>query len=604
MVFARRPHSAPFLSYLAVGFLGVAGCHYQRPGGTALRTPASAPDALAAEVRGTADAYLGALLAASPEAATRRGIPGAQHDRLSDNSAAGERAWWAQEDRVLAALRRLDPAPLAGRPEYVTYLALREELEASTGMRVCQPRLSTVTPMYGLLPGYVGLAAQQPVGTDTLRAQALARWRAFPHVVDVEIANLREGVRRGYTAPKIIVRRVVEQADRLLADPAASPFASPAARDSTPAFRQAFARVVANEIAPALRRYRDYLAGEYLRAARDAPGVAANPAGAACYRAAVRRFTTLDLSGDDVYRLGLRAVAEAESTFRAAAERRYGTGDLREAMRRLRADSLATFRSRDAIIPHLEGVVARARRAAPQRFGAPPQAALVVLPMPAFAEASSSSGLYEAPAADGSRPGVFRVNLGRLSEPGRRLEADALALHEGIPGHHFERALALERVGRAHPVVGYLYNGAFTEGWATYAEDVADELGLFSSDAARMGWLERRVFAAATLVIDAGVHAQGWTREQAIAYELAHSGRTPEQAAVDVDRRIGWPGQTLAYVVGQREIARVRSDAARVLGPRFDVRAFHDRVLEDGPVPLPVLRGKALRAATAARAVP
>ena len=127
---------------------------------------------------------------------------------------------------------------------------------------------------------------------------------------------------------------------------------------------------------------------------------------------------------------------------------------------------------------------------------------------------------------------------------------------------------------------------------------------LFSSDAARMGWLERRVFAAATLVIDAGVHAQGWTREQAIAYELAHSGRTPEQAAVDVDRRIGWPGQTLAYVVGQREIARVRSDAARVLGPRFDVRAFHDRVLEDGPVPLPVLRGKALRAATAARAVP
>ena len=550
--------------------------------------------AVARRVTALADAYLATWLAAFPERGTTFGIPGARHDRLSDRSGAAERAWRAHEDQWLAALRAFDPTRLVGRPEGVTYGVLREELEASTAMRSCGERLWTVRPLFGALSNSATLAQLQPVGTEDLRTQALTRWRAFPRFLDTEIANLREGVASGYTEPKVNVRRVIESADRLLAtEPSASPFYSPAARDSTPAFRQAFGRLVAEDITPAVRRYRDYLVTEYLPAAREAIAITANPDGAACYRAAIRRYTTLDMSPGEVHRAGLALVAAAESTMRAISVARYGTTDLREAMRQVIADSSATFHSRDAVIPALETIIARANAAMPRVVGKLPNAVLVVEPHPAFQEATAP-GQYLPAAVDGSRGGVFRVNLRNATMPGERLRMEGLTFHEGIPGHHLQVSIALERTG-VHPLTRYLFNSAFSEGWATYAEHVADELGLFSSDAQRLRWLEDNVFGGATLVIETGMHAQGWTRQQAIDYELAHTTRSPEQVAVDVDRRIGWPGQGLSYRVGALEIRRLREQAERGLGPRFDIRAFHDRVLEDGSVPLPMLREKITR---------
>ena len=168
---------------------------------------------------------------------------------------------------------------------------------------------------------------------------------------------------------------------------------------------------------------------------------------------------------------------------------------------------------------------------------------------------------------------------------------EGLAFHEGIPGHHFQLSIALERAGAGvHPLTRYLGNSAFSEGWAIYAERVADDLGLFSSEASRLRWLEDKVYEGATLAFEAGLHAKGWTRQQAIDYELAHTTRTPEQAAIDVDRRIAWPGQGLSYQVGFLEFRRLRAEAERALGPRFDVRAFHERVLGNGTVPLALLR--------------
>lgn len=560
-------------------------------------------EAVARRVTALADAYFAGWLVRFPEWGTYFTIPGARHDRLTDRSVAAERAWRAQEDRWLAALRVLDPSPLVGRPEWVTYGTLREELEASTGMRICRERLWTVHPLTGVLGRSAAVAQLQPVGTEELRAQALARWRAFPRFIDTEIVNLREGVASGYTEPKVNVRRVIESADRLLATGATtSPFYSPAARDSTPAFRHAFAQVVAEEITPAVRRYRDYLATEYLPAAREAIAITANPDGEACYRAAMRRYTTLDMSPEEVHRAGLALVAEAESTMRAISVARYGTTDLREAMRRVRADSSATFRSREAVIPALEAIVARANAALPRAFGILPKAALVVEPHPAFQEATAP-GQYFAAAADGSRGGVFRVNLRNATQPGERLRMEGLTFHEGVPGHHLQLSIAQERT-RAHPLTRFLFNSAFSEGWAIYAEHVADELGLFSSDAQRLRWLEDNVYGGATIVMETGMHAKGWTRQQAIDYELAHTTRTPEQAAVDVDRRIGWPGQGLSYEVGFLEIRRLREQAERTLGRRFDVRAFHDQVLDDGSVPLPLLREKITRWLAQAGATP
>ena len=566
---------------------------------------APAPDTRGAtearQVLAIADDYLAAWREAFPEVNTYNGIPGARHDRLSDTSPAAERAWWAKEDTWLVELRRIDPASLIGRPEWVTYGLLREELEASTGMRACSYRVWNVSPMIGIFASYPPLAQQQPVGTEDLRQQALARWRTFPRFVDTEIANLREGLRTGYSEPKVNVRRVIDAADRLIAmTPTTSPFFAPAKADSTPAFRRAYERLVADEITPAVRRYRDYLANEYLPAAREAVAITANPNGAACNAASIRRYTTVQLSPDEVFVLGIQLVAQAESSMRVITRARYGTDDIRAAMLRARAEPSASFRTREEVVPAVDSILDRVRRVVPRMFGILPKAPLVVEPFPAFQEPSQPIANYESPAEDGTRPGVFHVNLRYATTPGEKLRMEGLAFHEGIPGHHFQLAIALERPN-VHSLNRYLSNSAYAEGWAIYSEIVADDLGLFSSEATRLRWLEDKVYEGATLVMEAGMHAKGWTRQQAIDYELAHTTRTPEQAAIDVDRRIGWPGQGYSYQVGQLEIRKLRAEAERRLGSRFDVRAFHDRVLEDGTITLPMLRDKIARWLAATR---
>jgi uncharacterized protein (DUF885 family) len=540
-------------------------------------------------VASVADDYLAALRETFPEINTTQGTPGARHDRLTDNSAAAELAWQAKEDAFLARLKQIDPIALIGRSEWVTYGLLREDLEANIAMRTCNFRVWNVSPMIGLISSYVPLAQQQPVGTDDLRAQALTRWHAFPHMVDVEILNLREGVRAGYTEPRVNVRRVIESADRILAATGkTSPLYAPARQDTTPAFDDAYERLVNDELAPAIKRYRDYLSSEYLPAARENISITANPNGAACNAASIRRYTTLDLSPDEIYNFGQQLVARAESTMRAITVSRYGTSDVRAAMRRARADSSASFRTREEVVPAVEQILDLVRARVPRVFYILPKAKLVVEPFPTFQEPSQPLANYESPAEDGSRPGVFHVNLRYATTPGERLRMDGLAFHEGIPGHHFQLAIAQEVTG-VHPLNRYLGNSAFIEGWAIYAETVADELGLFSSDLSRLRWLEDKVYDGATLVMEAGMHAKGWTRQQAIDYELAHTTRTPEQAAIDVDRRIGWPGQGYSYQVGGREIRRLRTQAETELGSRFDIKAFHDRVLENGTVTLPML---------------
>jgi uncharacterized protein (DUF885 family) len=549
----------------------------------------------ARHVVGIANEYLAAWREAFPEFNTFAGIPGARHDRLSNNSAAAERAWEAKENHWLTEMRQIDPDLLIGRPEWVTYGLLREDLEANIGMRACNFRVWNVSPMIGLLARYAPLAGAQPVGTDDLRAQALARWHAFPRIIDTAIANLREGVRGGYTEPKVNVTRVIRSADQILAaSPTASPFFAPAKADSTPAFRQAYERLVADEITPAVRRYRDYLANEYLPVARDSISITAIPNGAACNAASIRRHTTLDIPVDQIFDLGTQLVARAESTMRVITIAHYGTSDIRAAMLRVRADSSASFHSREEVVPIAEAILARVRRVVPQVFDILPKAPLVVEPFPAFQEASQPLANYLSPAEDGSRPGVFHVNMAYAMNPGEKLRMEGLAFHEGIPGHHFQLAIALERPN-VHPLNRYLGNSAYKEGWAIYAETVADGLGLFSSDASRLRWLEDKVYEGVTLVMEAGMHAKGWTRQQAIDYELAHTTRTPVQAAIDVDRRIGWPGQGYSYQIGGLEIRRLRTEAERKLGPKFDVRAFHDRVLEDGTITLPMLRDKIAR---------
>ncbi|HEU4525848.1 MAG TPA: DUF885 domain-containing protein [Gemmatimonadales bacterium] len=563
--------------------------------------PRAAP-ASAADVNRLADEYVEAFFERSPESATRRGIRGADQGRVTDNSLEALTRWQARETAWLAQVRAIDPAGLEGSPEWGTYGILRELLEGSVASRICRQEL---WPLSSTLPGwqasYPILAELQPIGTDSLRHLALQRVRGLIGFLDIEMANLQEGVREGYTAPRATVEAVVRQLDGLLGTAVdSSPFASPARRDSSPAFAAELASVLQAELYPAIQRYRDYLKGEYLTTSRQKPGVLAIPDGAECYRAEVRRFTTLDIPPEEVFAAGKREMELVRREMQALAERTFQTSDLPGLLQRLRNDPAFAYRSREEVVETSSAAIERARRASPTWFGILPRASLEIRQHPEFRQREGAAAQYSAPPDDGTQPGIFWISTyGAHAIP--RAYGEATAFHEGIPGHHLQVAIAQERV-ESHPITRFFGFSGFAEGWALYGESLAAEMGLYSSDVARMGFLTNRAWRAARLVVDAGIHSRGWTREQALEYLGSATTLSPLQLQGEVDRYISWPGQATSYMLGDLEIREAREEAVERLGARFDIRAFHDQVLGNGGVTLPMLRRQVQRWIAAAEA--
>jgi uncharacterized protein (DUF885 family) len=548
--------------------------------------PAQSPpdSANAHRVTALADRYVSAFVAIFPIGAELSGMTLARHDALDDNSLAALRRWRATEDSLWDALQGIDARSLTRTPAWVTYGFLREALEAARAQRVCRNELWPVNQMSGWQATLAELADQQPVGTPANRSDALARWRQVPRYIDVEIANLRAGVREGYTAPKRLVELVIGQLDELVAAaPAQSPFYGPAARDSTPEFRAAWLRLITDEITPAVRRYRDYLRDEYLGSARSNPAVTANPDGLACYRASFRSYTSIDRTPEETYALGERTVARYESEAQSMGQHLFGTTVLDSIQARLRSDSANHLRDRDAVLGVARDAVARGRDATARWFDPAPRASVVVAPVPEFLERTASSSYLPA-AEDGSRPATFRIVLYQ-PEKQLRSQIELLAAHETYPGHHVQVALAHER-GEAHAITRLIFTSAFAEGWARYAEALAEEMGLYSSDRTRIA---RRTWPAHGMVVDPGIHVFGWSRERAVHYILATGFLTPPAAEAAVDRIIAWPGQLTSYDTGALLIFALRAQAQRELGPRFDIKRFHNAVLRNGTVTLPML---------------
>lgn len=558
-------------------------------------------DALALRVRQLADSYVGAYFEQHPDEATQAGVAHTRHDRLPDNSPAALARWRQLEDGWLAALKQINPGRLAGRPEGIAYGIMRDALEGSVATRVCRFELWSVAHTGGgWLSTVTSLAALQPVGTDAARREVLARWRAIPAYIATETANHRDGLRRGFTAPRGNVQIALNEIDTLLATPInQSPLYDPARRDSTPAFAAELAQVIEQEITPAMRRHREFLAAEYLGRARTTIGVSANRNGWDCYRATIRASTGLALSPDSVHNLGLATVEQLEDDMRAIAIRSFGTSDVSALLERLRRDTAYTFRTRDEMLGRAREALERARAAMPRWFGRLPRAPVVVESYPAFRE-RRSVGEWNPPAEDGSRPGIYYLST---YDPLHKSRADLepLSFHETIPGHHLQGTIALERGDTIPAIARYFWSPGMGEGWAEYAEQLADEMGLYSSDTARLGMLADITLSATLLVVDTGIHAFGWTRAQSIDYIREHTHVPLLRAEVGVDRYPVWPAQGLSYGLGRLEIRRLRALAERKLGAGFDIRVFHDRVLENGAVPLPLLRASIERWLAASR---
>jgi uncharacterized protein (DUF885 family) len=558
----------------------------------ATRGPAPVKSGAAQAIEQLADTFFGAFLQRMPEYATLGiGRPGQRHDRLSDLTRGAERAWNEKIDGWLRALNSVDTSRLE-HSSLILAGALRFQLESSVAMRSCRVRVRNLDQAIGWQTTWPLLAQAQPIGNDSLRRQALARWAQVPQYIDVEISNLREGMANGMTAPRVVTDRVRQQIRGLAELPLEeSPLYSPAKRDSTPEFQATYRALLATQINPALLRFAAFLDSVYLPRARTGVAVSELPDGDACYRAAIFRYTTLHSTPEEIFGFGQEGVQRITAQLRETARRSFGTSDLAEARERIKQDPRNTVTDRDSVTRQVESMMARARTDLRLWFGILPKAPIRVVATPVSQERSTPSRYVPAPET-GDRPAFFQLNLYRATETGALPRLPTLAFHEAVPGHHLQVAIARERGAGTHPLLRFLGNSAFGEGWAIYAEDVAGEMELYVTPAEQFAALDSHLFGMATLVAETGIHAKGWSRQQAIDYLMATAGRTQEQAEVDVDRRIGLLGQGLSYMVGYREIRQLRLEAERALGSRFSIRDFHDRVLEDGNLTLPQLRAK------------
>ncbi|MBT8400715.1 MAG: DUF885 domain-containing protein [Rhodothermia bacterium] len=537
-----------------------------------------------------ADEYVVEYFQKFPQSATSEGVENADHHRLEDTSPKAYSAWHLVEDALLLRLEELDTSALDGTPQYITYQFLKSRLKQSIGRRVCRMELWNVSPTYtGWQARIAFLASIQPVGDDPERADALNRFGSLPDYLNQEIANLREGLSTGYAAPTNNVRAVIEQMNALVETPIEqSPFMQ-LSTEGPEEFVSAVRRMVEDQIRPALKKYRDFLVDEYLDQARTTVGVKANPDGEACYKASVAYYATYDVPAAEIHAVGLEQMRLIENEMREIGERSFGVSSPAELMLLVRR-SPYLFSSRQEILDYVQAAVDRSGDAVPEWFGIVPEAEVIVEPYPEWQEKNAPGAEYQSPSDDGTRPGIYRVNTYQ-PETISKAGIESTAFHEAYPGHHLQIAIAKER-DDLHDVQRYFGPSGFSEGWALYAERLSDEMGVFSDDIDRVGLLSNEALRAARLVVDSGMHALGWTRPQAVEYLITHTAENPARAEAEIDRYIAVPGQATSYMLGNLEIRRLRQMAEDRLGENFDIKSFHDRVLENGALPLSLLRQK------------
>ena len=570
----------------AIGVLAMTACGPS--------TPPVDKDKLAGDVSALADAYVRSYLDAFPYQAVVLGANDAHPSLLGDHSLPALKKWQAKEDELMAALKKIDVKAIDGMAEATTYKFLQNQLQSSIDNRVCRMELWNVSPTYTGWQGDLPIAAgMQNVSRPQDQQDAIARWSQVAQYLDDEIANLKEGLKLGYSAPRSNVQSVINQMNAMLAAPIdESPFVQMAKEGAPPSFKSKLRENETKLIRPAITRYRDFLQTTYLPAAREAIGVKANPDGAACYAAAVKYHATVAMSPQEIHDLGKAQIEKITAEMKTIGRRSFNTDDPAALLKLVTTDRKYLFKSRDELIKTAESAVARAKEALPKFFGLVPNAPVIVEPYPAFLEMTAPGGQAIPPTADG-KPGKYLINAYKATEQSRA-GLESTAFHEAYPGHHLQGAIALEREN-LHPISRYFFLSGFGEGWALYAERLSEEMGLFTSDVDRLGLLSNEGLRAARLVVDSGMHMLGWTRQQAIDYLRAHTTETQAGAEAEIDRYIATPGQATSYMIGNLEIRRLREEATTKLGAKFNIRDFHDVILEDGALPLWVMRERVER---------
>jgi uncharacterized protein (DUF885 family) len=544
-------------------------------------------------------------LADYPEMATHLGFPG--HNRSwTDESPAGiER----RKQHLRESLAKLKEFPREALPETerINYDLYRELLEtAEEGLKYGDDPLPfrnvvpknlwmPVNQMEGVQQGAASTFAVMPHQTVGDYEDILARLEVLPRAVEQNLALLQEGLKRGYTPSRVPLRDLPRQiADLVPADPMASPLLVPFQHfplgfpeaDRARLTERAKALYTAS-VAPAFRKLHDYLANTYLPACRENIAAASLPDGAADYAFHVRWQTTTNLTPQQIHAIGVAEVKRIRAEMDKVIASTGFRGSFHDFAEFLRSDPRFYYTNVEDLV---NGYRIIAKKADPQLahlFGKLPRLTYGVTPIPDFKAPSQTTAYYENGAPQAGRPGQFFVNTYKL-EARPKWEMEALSLHESVPGHHLQISLAqeLQDVPEFRKHVGY---SAFVEGWALYCEGLGEEMGFYADPYSKFGQLSYEMWRAVRLVVDTGMHSMGWSRAQAIEFFRENTGKTDQDVTVEVDRYIVWPGQALAYKLGQLKIRELRQESELKLGTGFNIRAFHDAVLENGAVPLNVL---------------
>lgn len=530
----------------------------------------------------------------SPESATFFG-DARYNDRWTDWSAAAIAARDAADRAVLAKLARIPRAKLPAA-EQVNYDLFRQRYEVAVAFQRFHTEQLPVSPIgFDGFGSAATLARLQPFRTAADYDRWIRRLQAYGTLVDQNIALMRAGMAARRVPPREPMTRLVAQLRGFVtARPEDSPLYAPL--HEVPAdvpeaeaarVRAQAAAAIRDVVTPAWQRFNAFYVDEYLPACRLTISAEDFPDGVAFYEQAVRYHTTTRLAPDQIHDIGLAEVARIRGEMEKIREQVKFKGDLAAFFKHLRNDKKFYFRTGEELLAAYRVLAKRIDPQLVKLFGRIPRTPYGVEAVPELEAPNQTTAYYRSPAEDGSRAGYFFANLYK-PETRPKWEMEALTVHEAVPGHHFQIALAQElgELPKFRRLGGYT---AFVEGWGLYSESLGGEIGLYTDPYSKFGQLTYEMWRAVRLVVDTGIHHKGWTRQQAIDYFAANAAKTANDIAVEVDRYISWPGQALAYKIGELRIKALRARAREALGDTFDVRRFHDVVLGNGAVPLDVL---------------
>jgi uncharacterized protein (DUF885 family)/ribosome-associated protein YbcJ (S4-like RNA binding protein) len=535
------------------------------------------------------DDLLDAVFTAEPLGASLLGLPGYDH-LLGDLSAEGERRSADRFDEIARRAEALDPTGMSETDlqtlGFVRHVAATQRDVTRLGAVEWTVTDLWIAPASALLELLPRVALDTPERVEGF----LQRLADVPAYLGTAASRHRAGVAAGRTPVARLVSAAVAHLDRVLEGDLAG-LRVPAAPSGDPdgTFADRRDRMLGDAVRPALEAYRDALVQDVLPAARsdEQAGLCWLPDGKEAYATLARQHTSTSRTPDELHALGLSIVQALAAEYTEIGARLFGTDDLGEIFERLRSDPSLAFRSEEDMLEQARAAIARAEEVAPDWFGSVPEERCQVEAVPAAAAPGAPPAYYLPPAMDGSRRGTYFLNTHEPTQRRRHL-AEAVAFHEAVPGHHFQMTTAQGLTGL--PLARrILADTAFAEGWGLYCERLADEMGLYSSDLARMGMLAADSWRAARLVVDTGIHAFGWSRQQAIDWTVENTPLSLLEITTEVDRYIAYAGQALSYMVGRQEMTALRRRATERLGDRFDLKAFHDLVLGTGGLPLAVL---------------